>query len=432
MMSMEILNFSLCLIENVIIYLFFNFLIKKKYNNILLLILIIIVNSILLYSIEDLNLVLKSIIAIFIFLIGSTILFKEKMYLKTALCITLLYIFSITDIIFGNIFSLIFSKHFIAVFYSSFINRFIVCCVIKIIDILIIYLIYRSFKRVNTKIQSSEWLLYNIIIIMFLVTNTIFIIIYSQIDNNKMITLLFLITSITLLFMSLIIIYFFTEICISFQNEKKLYLLESNYSILEQQLTIQNQTSQKLEKIRHDIKNHITNINLLLQNGRKNEAFTLLGQLNNETENIKFELSQSTGNSIIDTVITYKSAICESKNIKFNYRLEPLPKINIDIIDISSALSNLLDNAIEATEKTENPNISIKIFVYKSYLTFVITNTFNTYINDKSGELITSKSDCKNHGYGTQIIKEIAEKYEGEYYWEINKNTFKSTVIVSI
>lgn len=431
-MSMEILNYSLCLIENIIVYLFLNSLLKKRYSNILISILVIIANSAIVYYLENLNFAIKLIIVLFIYLIGTTILFREKMYIKTAFSITLLYIFSIIDIIIGNTFSLVFSEQFFVVFYRSIINRAIICYIAKLINILIIYLIYRSFKKINTEIQHREWLLYNIIITMFLVTNTIFITIYSKIDNNKMITLLFLIISITFLFMSMIIIYFFTEICISFQNQKNLFVLESNYAILEQQLTLQNQTSQKLRKIRHDIKNHIANVKLLLENGNKNEAIILLGQLNNETENIKFELSQSTGNSIIDTVITYKSAICESKNIKLKYSLEPLPEININIIDISSVLSNLLDNAIEAAEKTDNPNVSIKIFVYKSYLTFVITNTFNSYIDDNSGKLITVKKDCENHGYGTKIIKEITEKYEGEYYWEVNDNTFKSTVIVSI
>lgn len=429
---MEILNFSLCLVECFAIYTFFNSLFTNRFQHIFVTLIVVLINATFLYYFANLHIVIKSILGVFSIMIGNTILYKEKVYVKTVFSVTLLFILSITDVIFGNLFSIIFSKQFISVFYSSLINRLIVCYVIKIIDIILFYFIYKSFKKVNLKMRKREWILFNIIMFIFWIITLTFMTIFPQKENDNSIIMLFLIISMAFLTMSLIVIYFFTEICASFQSQKRLYLLESNYAMLKEQLTVQNQTSQKLSKIRHDIKNHLININMLISNGEINNAQQLLKQINEETNNISIELSQTTNNSIIDSIVLYKASLCENKNIQFEYSLEPLPNIKINIIDLSSALSNLLDNAIEASNKTNNPFVNLKIFVYKGYLTFVVKNSFSGEISDNNNKLITLKKDFKNHGYGTEIINEIAEKYEGKYSWEIHNKIFKSTVIVSI
>ena len=46
--------------------------------------------------------------------------------------------------------------------------------------------------------------------------------------------------------------------------------------------------------------------------------------------------------------------------------------------------------------------------------------------------LISTKDDTALHGYGTQIISDIAQKYGGSYSWEAQNDKFVTTVLIKI
>lgn len=81
-------------------------------------------------------------------------------------------------------------------------------------------------------------------------------------------------------------------------------------------------------------------------------------------------------------------------------------------------LSNLLDNAIEASEKINEPKIEIILSQKKSYYTIIVRNKIENSVLEENAELTTSKPDKESHGIGIQGIKEIVTRYNGmmEYY----------------
>ena len=48
-------------------------------------------------------------------------------------------------------------------------------------------------------------------------------------------------------------------------------------------------------------------------------------------------------------------------------------------------------------------------------------------INDK---YITTKNDATAHGYGISNIKEVIEKYDGEYNVNVNNGWFQFSIII--
>ena len=60
----------------------------------------------------------------------------------------------------------------------------------------------------------------------------------------------------------------------------------------------------------------------------------------------------------------------------------------------------------------------------------MIKNSLDKSVISHNPELKTTKKDKLNHGLGTSIIKDIANKYDGRYdYYEID-NTFCCSVIL--
>lgn len=98
-------------------------------------------------------------------------------------------------------------------------------------------------------------------------------------------------------------------------------------------------------------------------------------------------------------------------------------------------LGNALDNAIEATEKCESFEKKIEIImgIKKESLVMVIRNPFDNVLKtDKSGNLLTTKTDSSLHGYGVNSIIRVAEKYHGDVVIEDEEGQFVLTVTMNL
>lgn len=431
-MKTQILNFSLCIIEQLIFYIFFNTTFQKRFKSYIPVAAAVLLMSVISFCCSNVNVILKTAVCIFSLTLSCRILYKDKIYIHTAFIITILYIISIVDIIFGNLFSLIFSAQFLDVFYSKFSYRLVVCLITKAVNIILVLTLHRFFSKFGLDLKRYVWMLYNIVMAVFLFVSMSFIYLYMNTEHNSESAVFFMIISSSFLIMNFIVIYFFTKICSNFSNEKKLYLLESNYAALRDNMVFQNSSSEKIKKSRHDMKSHIMTVKTLLENKNISEAEQLLNELEKQVNSIKIELSESTGNPLIDAVILQNAAICESKHISFSYKLTVLPDLNISEADLSSVLSNLLNNAVEAAEKTENPFIELSVSVYKSFLSIAVKNSYSHTVTISENRLISSKEDKDFHGYGTQIISDIAAKYDGDFSFEPHATFFLTSVLLNM
>lgn len=432
-MGTIVLEISLCLIEYIIIYLFLNLLLKKRYNSIFPLIISILINSIATYFCSNLYFFIKMPLTIVFLLLGATVLYKDKTIIKFTYIIISLYVMCIVDIILGNLISLILSKDIAHIFFENFYYRLIFSLIIKVLDVLIFILLYKMLFKIDKNIRNKFWALISIVVFVFLAIATVFLQIYPNIEQDYTNTTLYTILALLFFFMSLIIIYFFTELSKGFQRDSKLFLLENNFITLQEQIALQQQNNSNIKKIRHDMKNHLINVRTLIDNGEIADAVALLDKTAENVNHVHAEVIK-TGNSFVDAILLSKKALCRKKQIDLTYSVQHLETINISEIDLSSLFSNLLDNAIESAIQVPKPFIKLKIFKYNAYYTICIENSYKgkQYIKESSGMLISTKDDTALHGYGTQIISDIAQKYGGSYSWEAQNDKFVTTVLIKI
>lgn len=432
-METVILEVSLCLIENIIIYLFLNSLLKNRFLSPFPLIIAIVTNSLANYLCSNFNMFLKIPLALVCLVIGVSILYKDKSIIKITFILVSLYSLYIADIILGNIFSLILGKDITDIFFANIFYRLISCLIIKVVDVFIFVLLNKMLSKADKNLRNRFWVLFSVVVFVFLVISTVFLQIYPSAYQNSESMILY--TSLAVLFfaMSLIIVYFFTELSKSFRRDSKLFLLENNFNTLQEQIAVQQQNNEKVRKLRHDMKNHLANIRSLIDNGEIADAVTLLDKTAENVNNAKAEMID-TGNSFVDAILLSKTAVCREKNIDFTYSVQPLAEINIDIVDLSSLLSNLLDNALESSAQTSSPFVKLTIMKYNAYYTICVENSYKgkEFLKENSGTLISTKSYKALHGYGMQIISDIAQKYDGSYSWEAQDNKFVSTVLIKI
>ncbi len=106
----------------------------------------------------------------------------------------------------------------------------------------------------------------------------------------------------------------------------------------------------------------------------------------------------------------------------------------VNAYDMCAILGNLLDNAIEACEKIDNHNtrfIDLKINSDKDMLNIAIKNSVAQKVNITGKmSLCTSKRNPEMHGIGTQSIKSIVRKYDGECSFDSDQNEFTVHILI--
>ena len=99
-------------------------------------------------------------------------------------------------------------------------------------------------------------------------------------------------------------------------------------------------------------------------------------------------------NQVIDSVISYYCTLAERNTIPFHVQIDLPAQISVDETDFCLVLSNLLENALEASLKTAKfrQRIDIKIYRHASNLILIqIENAFDGKIQQKHGIFLSSK-----------------------------------------
>ena len=177
-MESVIFEISLCLIENTIIYVFFNSLLKSRFRSVLPLIIAITATTIVNFLSLNLITELRIFISLLFIAICEFILYNEKTVVKITYEFLSLYSLSITDIILGNILSLILGKDITDIFFTDFTYRVIFSLIVKAIDVLVFFIFYKMLNRIDKNMRGKLWTMLAVVVFVFLATSTVFLHIY--------------------------------------------------------------------------------------------------------------------------------------------------------------------------------------------------------------------------------------------------------------
>lgn len=184
----------------------------------------------------------------------------------------------------------------------------------------------------------------------------------------------------------------------------------------------------KIKSLYHDMKNHM----ICIENIHGSNDYTK--SINKQLE--ECYLSFNTENMILDTILSDKKSICNKNNIDFITDIKFSHCNFIDMLDVCSIFSNMLDNAIEACSKINNKNVSRKIKLRGTVVNkFFVIKCENTKVNNiyfKNNKFITDKKDLFLHGIGISSIKNSVEKYEGNVEIDVLENKFIMTIYIPL
>ena len=250
--------------------------------------------------------------------------------------------------------------------------------------------------------------------------------------KNSVLFVVYILTVALCIFSNILIM----KISDNFVNIK---FLEQKHSFIEYYNRLSTDYHDKIEenlmeirKIRHDFNNSLAVIQSLIENNDLENASAMAEQLEIKCNN---ETNKYSSNNILDVILQHAENACMKKGIKLHIKCSVPKNISISQIDICNIAENLLHNAIEAVSKSENDaekEIYFSAWTEGDMLFFKSENPLIKDIHTNGKKILTSKSDKKNHGFGLEIIKDIAESYDGDVFIDYDNDTFKIVVQLNI
>lgn len=359
---------------------------------------------------------------------GSFILFKEDPSVIVGGSLAAAYVYCISDLIFTNAAVWTSGKPFVALAGADSPARFI----IRNFSVLLLVPAFFIMRKIKADVFGiGRWIL-DWIIFGFGLASVLILQEFEDADTVAEGTNALLAAAgfAALYAASMAAMYLFCFLFEKYQRKKRKQLSEKSYDLFREQTFIQNENTLLLNKFRHDIVNHLIDIRALIIANDTDSALVLLDETAKKAEEAWAE-PLSTGDPVADVVIASKSAVCRSKGIEFICKIKLTDKFKMDMVDISSLISNLLDNAIEAAEKTEEPHIRMEIFDYNAYHVIRVENNMSKESAAPDGDLLqTKRSEPALHGFGLKIIEDIAEKYDGNFIKKADGDYFTATVLI--
>ncbi len=343
----------------------------------------------------------------------------KKLFVNSFSVICILVITAIVS----NFFSTLFGKTLNDIISTQNMERFISLIANQLIILYIYKITLRLFsknKEHNGNLEPREWSLIIVVLVLSvliaLCLNTISL--QHLNDTGRM----FIVISVLgIALMNIVTVFLVIDL------SKKNRVIKENELLKIQQMyqkkIVDNAKNEYhiIRKMQHDFKNNFAVVENLLQEGKIEKAKEYLNS--NYNKITRSELFINTDNDIVNSIVNIKSTI--AKNYGIDVSVMSVSKFQgIDDIDLSNLLSNMFDNAIEACTKLniDEKNIQLSIASDEDNYSFFMKNTITESVLQNNPLLFTSKSNKNSHGYGTKIIKDIAEKYTGicDFYEEDN------------
>lgn len=215
------------------------------------------------------------------------------------------------------------------------------------------------------------------------------------------------------------------------ESKQREMMLAQNYNLQKKHYLMLYEKEEETKKFRHDSKQQGNVVLALLRKGKIQESIAYLENMVGKLDAIDQKTGMKTGSDFVDASLNELLADDLYKDVKFNHNWTIPPHLIIEPMDMTSLFMNILSNAFEAAVKCPKAEqyVEVKIKALHDFLSINVRNSYDGVLRFKDDRFETTKSDKESHGYGSQIISEIVEKYKGQLETSFEDGRFNLVII---
>lgn len=167
----------------------------------------------------------------------------------------------------------------------------------------------------------------------------------------------------------------------------------------------------------HDINKFICTVAGLIEEGENQEVKDIMEHLGVRIQNL--QKSVYCEHPILNSILCERKFLAESKDISYRITLGNDLRLDfLEELDLISIVGNLLDNALEAAEKTEDGRyVECRMYMGNAghFLVMEFCNGYVVPLLKDKDRYISTKRDADSHGIGLHTVGKLVKKYAGNY-----------------
>ncbi len=422
-----------CLFEIIIFDTFFKGVMRRKCSylkyNILIyfgtLILISYINS---FENSKLNLIAN----ILIYFVINSLMFEGNLKKKVFYFIAFYTVFSGIEIIFEFTLSLMIGEGY-RWNNQTQLSKLIITCLEKLVTFIILFLIRKKLNKEKYGIKNE------ILIYSFILPISTFGIYSALLYSGLMLKVSGV--SETLLIVSCILLFFANAII--FLMYDYIFLLNHEKQTLEMislKTDMEKKYYDRMEKVNIEQANYMHDLKFLLKTIGNLAIHDKNEEIKSVVQDMKIRIGEIEDeffcrNKVLNTILCEKKR--EALDNKIEYKAYVEPGIYLDFIqdiDIIIMMSNIIDNAIEASKKIDSGYIDIKVFLTQNghFLVIRVENKFNGIVKKQGDNFCSTKGEKSKHGIGLKNVANCIKKYSGILQIDVEENIFMVSIIFTV
>ncbi len=194
------------------------------------------------------------------------------------------------------------------------------------------------------------------------------------------------------------------------------------------QLEVILESQNRIRALKHDMKNHVLTLQALAKDSQSEELLEYLASMQ------EFMINPSeyvfTGNEALDSLLNYKLQRAK-ENLKTVETDIVIPeRMKLHSFDLNVVVGNLLDNAMAASERTEEQFLKLSMRVDKGILFLHMVNSCKDIADGVCDIRKMAEKSAEGHGIGLANVRRIVEKYHGEIDMGCDKHRMKTEVML--
>lgn len=227
--------------------------------------------------------------------------------------------------------------------------------------------------------------------------------------------------------------FLYEKVTESYREKLEAMVMGEQIKMYRQQFDMVKQSQRNLQSVRHDMKNHLLRISDYLRNEKYKEAERYIEQMEGRLETAREYIR--TGNLEINAILNHKLGIAEEAGCKIEIKADIPEQMFMSDFDLTVLLGNLLDNAVEALQKTEEKFLSVEIKYMKGVLYLSVSNSFRGVLHRMDGKrniFLSTTKNPENHGIGLLNIEDIVNRHHGEMRIDSSAGIYRTDIILYV
>lgn len=197
---------------------------------------------------------------------------------------------------------------------------------------------------------------------------------------------------------------------------------------MQDQYRLSQETIDIINRKCHDLKHQVSALRFVSNPQQREESLREL-----EQSAMIYDCSVTTGNRVLDTVLTEKSLLCERSRIGCTWMADGKLLEFVSPVDLYTLFGNALDNAIEASEQVseaEARHISVTVQKRMGAIFIEVENYFAHPLKKEGERILSTKQNARDHGFGLASIRRIAAQYGGSVEVTTEDNVFSLSILL--